>query len=96
MNKQDIFNRLTQDREELEQYNVTSLSLFGSIVRGQENEESDVDILVSFGSPIGLFKFIDLKYHLEEILGKNVDLVTEQALHPRFHNKIIEDSIHIF
>jgi len=96
MNRQDIFQRLTQDQKELEHYSVKSLSLFGSVARGEEKETSDVDILVSFGKPIGLFAFIELKDHLEEILGTHVDLVTEQALHPRLHNKIIEESIHVF
>jgi len=96
MNRQDVFKRLTKDQKNLEEYNVTSLSLFGSVARGEESETSDVDILVSFGEPVGLFTFIELKYHLEEILGKNVDLVTEQAIHPRLHDKIIEDSIHVF
>jgi len=96
MNKQEALRCLTRDQKELEQYNVKSLSLFGSVARGEEMESSDVDILVSFGKPIGLFTFIELKEHLEEILGINVDLVTEQALHPHLHDKIIEESIHVF
>jgi hypothetical protein len=96
MNRQDILHRLIQDQKELGQYNVKSLSLFGSVARGEEKEISDVDILVSCGKPIGLFAFVKLKGHLEEILSTPVDLVTEQALHPRLHNKIIEESIHVF
>lgn len=96
MNQQDVIQRLTRDQKKLEQYSIKSLSLFGSVARGEEKETSDIDILVSFGKPIGLFSFIELKDYLEEILGTQVDLVTEQALHPRLHNKIIEGSIHVF
>lgn len=96
MNQQDVIQRLTRDQKKLEQYSIKSLSLFGSVARGEEKETSDIDILVSFDKPIGLFSFIELKDYLEEILGTQVDLVTEQALHPRLHNKIIEGSIHVF
>jgi predicted nucleotidyltransferase len=96
MNQQDVIQRLTRDQEKLERYSIKSLSLFGSVARGEEKETSDIDILVSFGKPIGLFAFIELKDHLEEILGTHVDLVTEQALHPRLHNEIVEGSIHVF
>lgn len=60
MNRQDVFKRLTKDQKNLEEYNVTSLPLFGSVARGEESETSDVDILVSFGKPVGLFTFIEL------------------------------------
>ena len=96
MNRQDICQRLRQEQKKLEHYSVKSLSLFGSVARGEEKETSDVDILVDFGKPPGLFTFIALKDHLEEILGVPVDLVTEQALHPRLHNQIIEGSFYVF
>jgi predicted nucleotidyltransferase len=66
------------------------------VARNEEKETSDVDILVSFDKPIGIFAFMELKDHLEEILATSVDLVTEQALHPRLHDKIMEESIHVF
>ncbi|MCE3231088.1 MAG: putative nucleotidyltransferase [Alphaproteobacteria bacterium] len=96
MNQQDILKRLLLDQKELEQYSVKSLSLFGSVARNEEKETSDVDILVSFDKPIGIFAFMELKDHLEEILATPVDLVTEQALHPRLHDKSMEESIHVF
>jgi predicted nucleotidyltransferase len=66
------------------------------VARNEEKETSDVDILVSFDKPIGIFAFMELKDHLEEILATPVDLVTEQALHPHLHDKIMEESIHVF
>ncbi len=95
MKRQDILHCLTLDKSLREQYGVQSLSIFGSIARDEAKESSDIDILVSFNRPLGLFAFIKLKDHLEEVLGKRVDLVTEQALHPHLRNRILKESIHV-
>ena len=95
MKRNDIVRYLTQDRKALEHYHVKSLSLFGSAARNQQTPTSDIDILVSFDHPLGLFAFINLKNHLEELLGSPVDLVTEQALHPYLRHRILEESVHV-
>ena len=58
--------------------------LFGSFARGEESPESDVDILVEFdhGEPIGLFKYVGMKLDIEDMVGRNVDLVEEGTLLP--------------
>lgn len=63
-----------------EKYGVKSIGLFGSYSRGDQTSESDVDLLVEFGKPIGLFKFIALEDYLGQRLGAKVELVTEDAL----------------
>jgi predicted nucleotidyltransferase len=95
MKRQNIFQRLIQDKKALEEYGVKSLSVFGSVARGNGKETSDVDILVSFNHPLGLFAFMELKDHLERVLNSHVDLVTEQALHPCLRNRILKESIHV-
>lgn len=95
MRRQYVLQSLHQDQMTLKQYGVKSLSLFGSVAREEEKETSDIDILVTFEQPLGFFAFMDLKDHLEEILGTHVDLVTEDALHPRLRNKILKESIHV-
>ncbi len=95
MKRKNILQCLTHDRKAIEEYGVKSLSVFGSVARGDEKETSDVDILVSFNQPLGLFAFLELRDHLEEILDTQVDLVTEQALHPRLRNRILKESIHV-
>ena len=95
MNRQDLIKCLTQDRDVLKQYNVKSLSVFGSVAREEEKDTSDVDILISFNRSPGLFAFMDLKNHLEDMLGVPVDLVTQQALHPHLRDRIIKESIHV-
>ena len=62
----------------LKEYGVKKASVFGSISRGDDGPDSDVDLLVELGPrPMGLFEFIGLKHKLEDILSKDVDLVTE-------------------
>ncbi|CAN5146642.1 nucleotidyltransferase [soil metagenome] len=63
-------------------YDVRELSLFGSVLRDDFRDDSDVDILVEFkpGAPIGLFEFSDLKYALADLLGRDVDLVEKPGL----------------
>ena len=85
---------LHQHRTELKNFGVKSLSLFGSAVRGEAKTTSDIDILVEFDKPIGLFGFIRLQHLLTEILGRQVDLVTQEALKPQLHNHILEEISH--
>jgi len=75
-----------------EKFKVKEIGIFGSYVRGEESEESDIDILVEFYEPVG-WKFFDLKEFLEETLNKEVDLVTVRALKPKIRDKILKEVI---
>lgn len=95
--KNQVIRILRQYREELKDFGVKSLSLFGSVARGQEMPESDVDILVEFDPAfdrIGLFAFIRLRHRLEELLGRKVDLVTPDALKPKMKNLISAEAVY--
>ncbi len=62
----------------LKEYGVKKASVFGSVARGDDRPDSDVDLLVELGpGPMGLIEYIGLIHKLEDILGKKVDLVTE-------------------
>ena len=50
------------------------MALFGSVVRGEETPESDIDLLVTFAKPIGLFKWVELEEELSKVLGRKVDM----------------------
>jgi predicted nucleotidyltransferase len=76
-----------------EKFKVKEIGIFGSYVRGEESEESDVDILVEFSEPIG-WEFIDLVEFLEKILGRKVDLVTVRALKPQIKDKILKEVVY--
>lgn len=68
-----------------QEYKVKTIGIFGSYARGEETEESDVDILVEFEEPVGL-EFVHLADYLEEILGVKVDLLTPDAIKPNRKN----------
>jgi hypothetical protein len=88
MNRAQIIQRLSEHKEELDAFGVRSLSLFGSVVRGEERPGSDIDILVEFERVGGLFEFVRLKNYLEKTLEQRVDLVTPDALKPQLREKI--------
>jgi predicted nucleotidyltransferase len=60
-------------------YGVASLALFGSYVRGEEQQGSDLDMLVDFNRPIGMFGFVELGDRLSSLVGKTVDLTTVRS-----------------
>lgn len=79
----------------LKEANVAHASLFGSYVRGEQREDSDVDMLVEIPRGTGLFGFVGLKHKLEKVLGKKVDLVTYKSIHPRLQDRILREQISI-
>jgi uncharacterized protein len=76
----------------LKQNDVSMLSLFGSSARGEETKASDVDLLVAFKKEKGLLAFVRLERQLGELLGKKVDLVTENALSPHLKALILKEA----
>ncbi len=85
---QDIVNTI---RPILENADVSRAAIFGSFARGEQTEKSDLDLLVEFGQPKGLFDFVELQYTLEDSLHRKVDLVTYKALHPYLKDRILAD-----
>ena len=67
------------------------MGIFGSFLKGEQNQDSDLDILVDFEKPIGLLKFIKLENDLSKILGIKVDLVMKKALKPNIGKRILEE-----
>jgi len=96
MNKEQAIALLKKNIKGLRNFHVKSLYLFGSIVRGDEKEMSDIDILVEFEHDvhIGLFEFSRLQRTLSEILGCEVDLATPEALHNAMKGQIMEEAVH--
>jgi len=82
-------NQLIQD------YKVKSIGIFGSYIRGRQQDKSDLDILVDFEETIGLFKFVELQRYLSRLLGVKVDLVMKSALKPRIGARIMEEVSYI-
>lgn len=80
----------------LQENGVTRAALFGSFARGEQNDNSDLDILVEFGDRKGFFKFLGLQYALEDKLKRKVDLVTYKALHPYLKDRILAQQKSIY
>jgi predicted nucleotidyltransferase len=72
-------------------YQIASLGVFGSYVRGEEQPDSDLDLLVEFREPPSLFGFIRLENELSALLGVKVDLVMKSALKPGIGRHILEE-----
>ena len=80
-----------------EKYGVKEIGIFGSYIRGEATEESDLDILVSFekDAKMDLLKFVELEYYLSELLGIKVDLVMKSALKPRIGQQILKEVVYL-
>jgi len=78
-------------RELREKYGVKKIGIFGSYVRKENTKNSDIDVLVDIGIPIGFFKFLNLERYLSNLLGIKVDLVTRNALKPFIGQRILEE-----
>lgn len=94
MRRDEALRIIAEHAAELrEQHAVKTLSIFGSVARDEAREDSDVDVLVEFSKPVGLFKFGHLQIYLEQLLGARVDLATPEALREFMRPQILEDAI---
>lgn len=79
----------------MERYHVKRIGVFGSFARGEEKEGSDVDVLVEFEEKYESFdNYMDLKYFLEDLFGRKVDLVTVDALRPQLKDDILREVVY--
>ena len=78
-------------------FSVDTIELFGSYVRGEQTEKSDIDVLVTFSEPndVDLFKFIELRLLLKDELGVDVDLIEKDTIKPRIRERILEEAMQI-
>jgi hypothetical protein len=84
---------LAAHREELRKFGVRDLRLFGSFARDEAREDSDVDLLVEFDGPVGLFAYVRLQHQLATWLGRAVDLVTPGGLKPALRDRILREAV---
>jgi len=76
-----------------EKFNVESLEIFGSFVRGEQTEKSDVDLLVTFSVPYSLWGLIDVERFLNRKLHVKVDLVPKDSVKPGLKDRILSEAI---
>jgi len=96
VNRTEVIKKLVLFKDELKQFSVKDFYLFGSYAREEADEQSDLDILVEFeeGAEVGLFEFARLRRQLCELLGREVDLVTRDAIRPEMKNQILREAVH--
>jgi len=94
---EDIKRIIEEHRKELiSRYKVKEIGIFGSYVRGEQDETSDIDMLVDYSEEhISLFDVLDLKYYLEDLLGSKVDIVTREALKPVIGRYIMDEVVFV-
>ncbi|MFZ2096378.1 MAG: nucleotidyltransferase family protein [Anaerolineales bacterium] len=96
MKRQEVINILKRHKGELaEVYGVKSLALFGSVARDEAQMGSDIDLLVEFNRPVGLFGLFALQDRLEEVLGCKVDLGTPDSLKSRIRPMVMDGLVYV-
>ena len=95
MTAKSVISSLRQHRAQLKHLGVKSLSIFGSVARGEDREDSDVDVLVEFDGPVTFDAFMDTRFYLEDLLSRKVDLILPQAIKPRMRPYVEKDLVHV-
>ena len=96
MNRSRAIELLTRSKPILAaRYGVTHLALFGSTARDAARNDSDVDILVAFNGPATSERYFGVQFHLEDLFGCAVDLVTEKAWRPELRPFIEKEAVHV-
>lgn len=91
----DLTKQLEAHAADLERLDVKSLSIFGSQARGDARDDSDVDVLVHFNGPATFSGYMELKFLLEDLWGRKVDLVTDKALRPELRHRIESEAVRV-
>lgn len=85
---------ILERRDEIKKkFKAEVLGVFGSYARGEEKEESDIDVLVRFEEGATLLHLTGLGYYLEDLFGVPVDVVSERALHPMMKDDVLKELV---
>lgn len=96
MTRDQALQTLRAHHEELKtEFSVQSIALFGSVARNEATPESDVDLLVEFSRPVGMFHFLRVQERLQEWLQHKVDLVTRASLKAQLRDRILRESVDV-
>ena len=93
LTKTKILNLIKNHKKQIRQFDVTNIGVFGSVIKGTVHSSSDIDILVDLKEPT-FDKYMDLKFFLEDLFEKKVDLVLKDSIKPRLKNSILKEVIY--
>jgi len=93
MDAKEIEKKLEEKKDHIKKvFHVREIGIFGSYIRGEQTASSDIDILAEFEKGHkDFFNYMRLKYHLEELLGRKVDLVIKNAVKSRLKERIFSE-----
>jgi predicted nucleotidyltransferase len=90
LHTEKILDLMHKNQEKIEAYGVKRIGLFGSFISNKQKRDSDIDILVEFKKGKKTFdNYMDLKFFLEELFNRDVDLVVKEALKVELKSKIL-------
>ena len=95
MRRDELLHILAEHRSELNRAGVRTLACFGSVARDEARPDSDIDLLVDFAGRPSFACYMDLKFLLEDLLGRRVDLVTPKAIRPQMRAGIERGMIRV-
>lgn len=78
-----------------QKFRVKEIGIFGSFVRGEQKDTSDLDLLIDFEEPIGLIRYVGLQNYLSDKIGERVDLITKSGIKPRIRGNILKEVIYV-
>jgi len=93
MTVDELRARLADHHDALHALGVRSLAVFGSTARGEADDSSDVDLLVELDRRMDLLDYIGIQHYLEDLLGRNVDLVMAEALRPAVRDAVLREAV---
>jgi predicted nucleotidyltransferase len=93
--KEDITKTMNRKRDILKKYGIRKISLFGSYIRNEQKDSSDIDFLVEFESPISIFQHVHLMNELEQLFGRKVEVVSVKALRPILRENILKEAVEV-
>ena len=94
----DVLRTLKAHESELRRRGVCHAAVFGSVVRGEARDDSDIDVLVELGPerPMGLFEYASLKLYIAELVGGTGDVVNRKTLKPLLRERILREAVNAF
>ena len=92
LTKNDVTKTIQANIEEIKKYGVKRIGIFGSFARATQNNKSDIDVLVEFEKGEKIFdNYMELKFYLERLLHRKVDLVIKDAVKPRIKQTVLRE-----
>lgn len=95
-NKDQILKMILNNQNIIRDFGVSKIGLFGSFVRNEQNEDSDIDLIVQFEKKKKSYiKFINLSDYLEKLFNNKVDLLTEKGISPYMKSRIEKETVYV-